>query len=47
MATRYPSEQMHRIKYTKLTPQQILSKLSATNGPVSASPLSDSLPASR
>jgi hypothetical protein len=43
MATRYPHEQMHRIKYTKLAPEQILSKLSAANGPVSASPLSDVL----
>ena len=41
MATRYPKEQMHRIKYTKLTPEQILGKLSAVNGPTSASPLSD------
>jgi molybdenum cofactor biosynthesis protein MoaF len=33
---------MHRIKYTKLTPEQILSKLSpAANGPTSASALSD------
>ena len=24
VATRYPREQMHRIKYTKLTPEQIL-----------------------
>jgi molybdenum cofactor biosynthesis protein MoaF len=40
--TRYPREQMHRIKYTKLTPEQILSKLSpAANGPTSASALSD------
>src|SRR5262245_33492685 len=39
---RYPKEQMHRIKYTKLTPEQIGSKLSAAaNGPTSASPLSD------
>ena len=39
---RYPREQMHRIKYTKLTPEQILGKLaSAANGPTSASPLSD------
>jgi hypothetical protein len=35
---------MHRIKYTKLTPEQIASKLStATDGPASASPLSDTL----
>src|SRR5688572_5494867 len=33
---------MHRIKYTKLTPEQILGKLApATNGPASASPLAD------
>jgi len=33
---------MHRIKYTKLTPEQISSKLSAAvNGPTSASPLSE------
>jgi hypothetical protein len=39
---RYPKEQMHRIKYTKLTPEQILVKLAASaNGPTSASPLSD------
>jgi hypothetical protein len=41
MPTRYPKEQMHRIKYTKLTPEQILGKLSAVNGPTSASQLSD------
>ena len=40
---RYPKEQMHRIKYTKLTPEQILAKLSAANAPTSASPLSDVL----
>jgi hypothetical protein len=35
---------MHRIRYTKLTPDQIDSKLSAAaTGPVSASPLSDAL----
>jgi hypothetical protein len=35
---------MHRIKYTKLTPEQIAGKLaSAANGPTSASPLSDVL----
>jgi len=40
--TRYPREQMHRIKYTKLTPEQILARLApATNGPTSASALSD------
>jgi hypothetical protein len=38
---RYPKEQMHRIKYSKLTPEQIASTLSAVNGPISASPLSD------
>ncbi len=27
MPTRYPREQMHRIKYTKLTPEQIGRKL--------------------
>lgn len=33
---------MHRIRYTKLTPEQIVSKLSAAaDGPTSASPLSD------
>ena len=33
---------MHRIKYTKLTPEQIGSRLSAAaNGPASASPLSE------
>ena len=42
MPTRYPKEQMHRIKYTKLTPEQIGGKLSAAaSGPTSASPLSD------
>jgi len=40
MPTRYPREQMHRIKYTKLAPEQIVSKLSAVNAPTSASPLS-------
>jgi hypothetical protein len=40
--TRYPREQMHRIKYTQLTPDQILGKLTASaNGPTSASPLAD------
>jgi hypothetical protein len=39
---RYPKEQMHRIKYTKLTPEQISVKLAAVvSGPTSASPLSD------
>jgi hypothetical protein len=32
---------MHRIKYTKLTPEQILGKLSSVNGPTSASPIAD------
>ena len=42
MPVRYPKEQMHRIKYTKLTPEQILGKLAAAaNGPSSASPLAD------
>ena len=41
MATRYPKEQMHRIKYTKLTPEQISARLTANPGPISASPLSD------
>ena len=41
MPVRYPKEQMHRIKYTKLTPEQITGKLAAVNGPASASPLSD------
>lgn len=40
MATRYPKERMHRIKYTKLMPDQILAKLKASSGPPSASPLS-------
>ena len=39
--TPYPKEQMHRIAYTKLSEQQIASKLSAVSGPASASPLSD------
>ena len=34
---------MHRIKYTKLTPEQILGKLSAVSAPTSASPMSDVL----
>jgi hypothetical protein len=35
---------MHRIKYTKLTPEQIVSKLAgAADGSISASPLSDVL----
>ena len=42
MPTRYPKEQMHRIKYTKLTPEQILGKLAAaSSGPTSASPLAE------
>ena len=43
MGTPYPKEQMHRIAYTKLTPQQIAAKLgpAAANGPSSVSPLSD------
>ena len=32
---------MHRIKYTQLTPEQILGKLAAASGPTSVSPLSD------
>lgn len=41
MAVRYPREQMHRIKYTKLSPEQISIKLAAAvSGPTSASPLS-------
>lgn len=44
MPTRYPREQMHRIRYTKLTSEQIGARLSATaNGPVSASSLSEAL----
>jgi hypothetical protein len=40
--TPYPKQQMHRIAYTKLTKEQISSKLNpaAASGPVSASPLS-------
>jgi hypothetical protein len=34
---------MHRIRYTKLTPEQIAATLSAVAGPVSASPLSAAL----
>ena len=34
---------MHRIRYTRLTPEQIGSKLAAATGPVSASPLSEVL----
>jgi hypothetical protein len=43
MPAQYPKEQMHRIKYTRLTPEQILSKLSAVSGPTNVSPLSDVL----
>jgi hypothetical protein len=32
---------MHRIKYTKLMPEQIIARLKANAGPASASPLSD------
>ncbi len=40
----YPQEQMHRIKFTKLTKQQINQKLAATAaGPKSASVFSDAL----
>ncbi len=41
--TPYPSKQMHRIAYTRLSPAQIADKLApaAKNGPASASPLSD------
>jgi len=39
---RYPEEQMHRIRYTKLTERQIREKLDgAAAGPASASPLAD------
>jgi hypothetical protein len=39
-----PKEQMHRIKYTKLTPQQIGEKLRATaSGPISRSTFSNAL----
>jgi hypothetical protein len=42
-STNYPKEQMHRIAYAKLTPQQIAAKLqpAAAAGPASASALSD------
>jgi hypothetical protein len=43
MQTKYPREQMHRIRYTKLTEAQIEAKLGASKGPTSASPLSDVL----
>ena len=41
----YPKQQMHRIAYTKLTPQQIAAKLApaAASGPTSVSPLLDGL----
>ena len=41
--TPYPKAPMHRIAYTKLSPQQIAAKLrpAAANGPTSASPLAD------
>jgi hypothetical protein len=43
--TLYPKQQMHRIAYTKLTPQQIAAKLGpeASLGPTSGSPLSGAL----
>ena len=41
MAVRYPKEQMHRITYTKLTPEQIGAKLAAVNGPASVSAFSN------
>ena len=39
----YPKEQMHRIAYSKLTPQQIAAKLAPAiaAGPTSASPMND------
>ncbi len=41
---KFPKEQMHRIRYTKLTSEQILEKLKpAAAGPACASPLSDAL----
>jgi molybdenum cofactor biosynthesis protein MoaF len=40
----YPREQMHRIKYTNLTPERITQKLAAAaSGPVSEQPLSEEL----
>jgi hypothetical protein len=39
--TTYPKAQMHRIAYTKLTPEQVGAKLAANAGPKSASPLSE------
>ncbi|HUL81597.1 MAG TPA: hypothetical protein VL131_05615, partial [Gammaproteobacteria bacterium] len=41
LTTKFPKEQMHRIKYTKLTEAQISAKLGAMQGPTSASQLSD------
>ena len=43
--TPYPKAQMHRIAYTKLSPDEILAKLkpAAADGPSSASPPSDAL----
>jgi hypothetical protein len=40
---KYPKEQMHRIRYTKLTEKQIADKLAASTGPACASPCSDVL----
>ncbi len=41
---KYPKEQMHRIRYTKLTEQQIADKLTpAVAGPTCASPCSEAL----
>jgi len=41
---KYPKEQMHRIRYTKLTEQQIAEKLApAAAGPTCASPCSEAL----
>ena len=43
LGTPYPKVPMHRIDYTKLTPQQISAQLNpvARSGPASASPLSN------
>ena len=41
VVVRYPKEQMHRIKYTKLAPEQIGAKLAAVNGPASVSAFSN------
>ncbi len=46
MAIHYPKEQMHRIQYTKLTPEQILAKLDGAK-PRSESELSDGLAGKR